>query len=411
MNIGIEEFKKIIPEEAPTRRDLKNEKRVLIEAIEKSRLDIVRYLVELRGQVILSASSTDSTIMSAAAKQKDVNIVRYLHEHGKLGFDRRDLTGALPIHIAAQTGAMGIFDYILEHSSMSQIFEANGADLSTLDVVSRIRENDFVFKRVVNVLLSLSRSNNQILKDSAYILNRVICELASTNQADKLRYILQNRTALAIRLVGVESSRDDDDDDDESSDDTPSGSTMRVPYNEYDSSDDEYALVTPPLLGYNLWENPLGAAICSNKCCVESTKELLRVMKLSDIKDIIELAIDSYNVRDEKIWKLIIPYCVSELFHKTKKSYDFIKQSRFVLRLMHAMKHPKMRAQFGGIHENSSNTISSIPFDRMRMFTSSDIQYLRVVYLCANHFARFRVLRLDKRLLSCLTFRGIYLYP
>ena len=124
-NITVEEFDKIIPNDdmPPSQKMIKlyvlcyarystkthnnnnSEKRVLIESIEHSRYDLVKYLVELRGSAILSASDTDSTIMIAAVKQNDVEIVRYLNTCLKLDFSRRDLGNkSLPIHIATERG-------------------------------------------------------------------------------------------------------------------------------------------------------------------------------------------------------------------------------------------------------------------------------------------------------------------
>ena len=139
-NISLEEFDKLIPHDdmPPSKKMIRLEKRVLVEAIERSRYDLVKYLVEyintrtsnintqisnintqtstlkhqhsntihrLRGNAILSASDTDSTIMMAAVKQDDVEIIRYLHKDQKLDFSRRDSGNrSLPIHIAMERG-------------------------------------------------------------------------------------------------------------------------------------------------------------------------------------------------------------------------------------------------------------------------------------------------------------------
>ena len=106
-NISLEEFDKLMPHDdmPPSKKMIRLEKRVLVEAIERSRYDLVKYLVELRGNAILSASDTDSTIMMAAVKQDDVEIIRYLHKDQKLDFSRRDSGNrSLPIHIATERG-------------------------------------------------------------------------------------------------------------------------------------------------------------------------------------------------------------------------------------------------------------------------------------------------------------------
>eukprot|EP00938_MAST-03A_sp_MAST-3A-sp1_P006549 g6549.t1 len=153
--------------------------------------------------------------------------------------------------------------------------------------------------------------------------------------------------------------------------------------------------------------------------CVETVKVLLRFMPPSNVKkvglDHIESVQDPRHfVRCDRVLRLLIPYFADVIFQDKWQPIIFSaqQQSRFLQRIYVAMKQPDAYSQFGCICNNTTNTfhISSLSFNRMRMFSSSEIEFLRTVYLCANHNPRLVALRLDKRLLMCLTFWGIYMY-
>ena len=403
-NISLEEFDKIIPHDGISKKMIRLERRVLVESIERSRYDLVRYLVELRGNTILSASDTDSTIMSAAVKQNDVEIVRYLNTCLKLDFSRRDSRNkSLPVHIATErgiysydhslfplnihhqhiddSGSIEVFDYILQNSTNeNMIFERNGANLTPMEIAARSSRLIDMFKHIVDLVKSMNILKQFPMSDDEtkrFLLSRsALIDLVQFNRSEMLSYILEN-------------------------------------FMLYKSEDGNTFSTALPLE----LEVVLQYAMISD--CVETVKVLLRFMPPSNVKKVSLGHIESVQdprhfVRCDRVLRLLIPYFADVIFQDKWQPIIFSaqQQSRFLQRIYVAMKQPDAYSQFGCICNNTTNTfhISSLSFNRMRMFSSSEIEFLRTVYLCANHNPRLVALRLDKRLLMCLTFWGIYMY-
>ena len=269
-----------------------------------------------------------------------------------------------------------MFDYIVENSTNeNMIFERNGANLTPIEIAMRSTRLTEMFKHIVDLVKTKNLLTNDSTSDKTYLLSKsVLCKAVRENKSEKLRYIFNN---FAFR--------------------------------------ESNGTVFSTALPLNL-ETIFQDAVSSNMDCCEALKELLRFMKTSNIKKVTLNALNNNRIflRDERILKLLIPYCGDVIFHGDVWMNIILssQQSRFLQRMWFTMNHPDVYAQFGCVYNkvSSSNIISSLAFDRMRMFSSSEIRFLRTLYLCTNHCARLSALRLDKRLLMYLTFWGVYMY-
>ena len=269
-----------------------------------------------------------------------------------------------------------MFDYIVENSTnANMIFERNGSGRTPMEIAAGSSRLIDMAKHIVdlvkgmNILKQFPMSDDE---EKRFLLSGVdlrgVCTIPKSSEV--LSYILEN-----FRLF------------------KDSGNTFST------------------ALPFELEKILLDAMYHDY---VQTIKVLLRYIPPSNVKRVTLSALeDVFNhVQWDRVWKLLIPYCADVIFQEKWRATIFNQQqSRFLQRVYIAMNQPDAYSQFGCIHNNNkSAVISSLGFDRMRMFLSSEIVFLRTVYLCANHNPRLAALRLDKRLLMYLTFWGIYMY-